>query len=66
MVVHSSELQFRPRRQLVVRAGDDSGEITLRFFSFYPSQQAALSASATAAGPARASDAAGSTRPAAS
>jgi len=43
VVVHSSELQFRPRRQLVVRAGDDSGEITLRFFSFYPSQQAALS-----------------------
>jgi ATP-dependent DNA helicase RecG len=43
VVVHSSELQFRPRRQLVVRAGDESGEITLRFFSFYPSQQAALS-----------------------
>src|SRR5574343_491239 len=43
VVVHSSEMQFRPRRQLVVRAGDDSGEITLRFFSFYPSQQAALS-----------------------
>jgi ATP-dependent DNA helicase RecG len=43
VVVQSSELQFRPRRQLVVRAGDDSGEITLRFFSFYPSQQAALS-----------------------
>jgi ATP-dependent DNA helicase RecG len=43
VVVHSSELQFRPRRQLVVRAGDDSGEITLRFFSFYPGQQAALS-----------------------
>src|SRR5574343_345886 len=43
VVVHSSELQFRPRRQLVVRAGDASGEITLRFFSFYPSQQAALS-----------------------
>jgi ATP-dependent DNA helicase RecG len=43
VVVHSSEMQFRPRRQLVVRAGDDSGEITLRFFSFYPGQQAALS-----------------------
>ncbi|MBP5986247.1 MAG: ATP-dependent DNA helicase RecG [Azonexus sp.] len=43
VVVHSSEMQFRPRRQLVVRAGDESGEITLRFFSFYPSQQAALS-----------------------
>jgi len=40
-VVHN-EVQFRPRRQLVVRAADDTGEITLRFFSFYPSQQAAL------------------------
>ncbi|KAB2920958.1 MAG: ATP-dependent DNA helicase RecG, partial [Dechloromonas sp.] len=40
-VLHQ-EVQFRPRRQLVVRAADDSGEITLRFFSFYPSQQAAL------------------------
>jgi ATP-dependent DNA helicase RecG len=43
VVVHSNEVQFRPRRQMVVRAGDDSGEITLRFFSFYPNQQAALS-----------------------
>ena len=40
-VLHQ-EVQFRPRRQLVVRAADDSGEITLRFFSFYPNQQAAL------------------------
>jgi ATP-dependent DNA helicase RecG len=42
VVVHSNEVQFRPRRQMVVRAADASGEITLRFFSFYPSQQAAL------------------------
>ena len=42
LVVHNNEVQYRPRRQMVVRAGDDSGEITLRFFSFYPSQQAAL------------------------
>ena len=42
VVVHGNELQYRPRRQMMVRAGDDSGEITLRFFSFYPSQQAAL------------------------
>ena len=42
VVVHSNELQFRPRRQMVVRAGDGTGDITLRFFSFYPSQQAAL------------------------
>ncbi|MCL2523112.1 MAG: ATP-dependent DNA helicase RecG [Betaproteobacteria bacterium] len=37
-----SEVQLRPRRQLVARAADASGEITLRFFSFYPSQQALL------------------------
>ncbi len=43
VVVHSNEVQFRPRRQMIVRAADTSGEITLRFFSFYPSQQATLS-----------------------
>lgn len=43
VVVHSNEIQFRPRRQMIVRATDDSGEITLRFFSFYPNQQAMLS-----------------------
>jgi ATP-dependent DNA helicase RecG len=43
VVVHSNEIQFRPRRQMIVRAADESGEITLRFFSFYPNQQAALS-----------------------
>ncbi len=42
LTVRHSEVQFRPRRQLVVRAADASGEITLRFFSFYPSQQALL------------------------
>jgi ATP-dependent DNA helicase RecG len=44
VVVSACEIQFRPRRQMVVRALDDSGELTMRFFSFYPSQQAALSA----------------------
>ena len=43
VVVSSCEVQFRPRRQMVVKALDESGELTLRFFSFYPSQQAALS-----------------------
>ena len=43
VVVQSNEVQFRPRRQMIVRAADGSGEITLRFFSFYPNQQAALS-----------------------
>ncbi|MDR2188445.1 MAG: ATP-dependent DNA helicase RecG [Azonexus sp.] len=42
LTVLSSEIQFRPRRQLLVRAADESGEISLRFFSFYPSQQAML------------------------
>jgi ATP-dependent DNA helicase RecG len=42
VVVSSCEVQFRPRRQMVVRALDDSGELVMRFFSFYPSQQAAL------------------------
>src|SRR5574343_836927 len=44
VVVSSCEVQFRPRRQMVVRAHDESGALTLRFFSFYPSQQAALAA----------------------
>ena len=41
-VVRHSEIQFRPRRQLVVHLADDSGEVCLRFFSFYPNQQAML------------------------
>ncbi len=41
--VLTCEVQFRPRRQLVIRAEDDAGTaLWLRFFSFYPSQQAAL------------------------
>ncbi|MDP3540250.1 MAG: ATP-dependent DNA helicase RecG [Azonexus sp.] len=44
VVITSCEIQFRPRRQMVVRGFDDSGELVMRFFSFYPSQQAALSA----------------------
>ena len=42
VTVLSSEVQFRPRRQLVVRACDASGELWLRFFSFYPNQKAML------------------------
>ncbi|WP_306605562.1 ATP-dependent DNA helicase RecG [Azonexus sp.] len=42
VVVLSNEVQYQPRRQMVVRAADEYGEITLRFFSFYPSQQAVL------------------------
>ncbi len=43
VVVSSCEVQFRPRRQMIVRALDASGELVMRFFSFYPSQQGALS-----------------------
>jgi len=37
-VVCSCEVQFRPRRQLVVVIRDDSALLTLRFLNFYPSQ----------------------------
>ncbi|MCP9760334.1 ATP-dependent DNA helicase RecG [Aquitalea sp. S1-19] len=40
--VISSEVQFKPRRQLVVQIEDSSGTLILRFIHFYPSQQKAL------------------------
>ncbi len=40
--VLASEVAFRPRRQLVVRVRDGSGDMVLRFLNFYPSQQKAL------------------------
>ena len=40
--VTDCEVTFRPRRQLVVTLDDGSDTCTLRFFSFYPSQQKAL------------------------
>ena len=40
--VVDSRIEQRLRRQLVVRLADDSGELTLRFLNFYPSQQQAL------------------------
>ncbi len=45
-VVTASEVQLRPRRQLVVQVQDASGECSLRFFSFYPSQQKTLAVGA--------------------
>jgi ATP-dependent DNA helicase RecG len=45
-VVASSRVEFRPRRQLVVRLHDDSDEIVLRFLHFYPSHQKALTVGA--------------------
>ena len=41
-VVTNCEVSYSPRRQLVVTVDDGSGTCTLRFFSFYPSQQKAL------------------------
>jgi ATP-dependent DNA helicase RecG len=43
-VVQSCQIEFRPRRQLVVVLADDSDSITLRFLNFYPSHQKALAA----------------------
>ncbi len=40
--VVSSEIVFRPRRQLVAYVKDGSGALTLRFLNFYPSQQKSL------------------------
>ncbi|HEY2562037.1 MAG TPA: ATP-dependent DNA helicase RecG [Caldimonas sp.] len=43
-VVADSRIQFRPRRQLVVKIADDSGDLVLRFLHFYPSVQKTLAA----------------------
>jgi ATP-dependent DNA helicase RecG len=44
-VVHDCQVQFRPRRQLVVRLADEAGdELVLRFLHFYPSHQKSLAA----------------------
>ena len=37
-VVSSCEVQFRPRRQLVVTIADETGQLVLRFLNFYGSQ----------------------------
>ena len=44
--VVSSEIQMRPRRQLVVTVEDESGTCELRFFSFYPSHQKTMAVGA--------------------
>jgi len=44
--VTACEVSFRPRRQLLVTVDDGSDTCVLRFFSFYPSQQKALSVGA--------------------
>jgi len=45
-VVSDSRVEFRPRRQLVVRLSDDSDEMVLRFLNFYPSHQKTLAVGA--------------------
>jgi ATP-dependent DNA helicase RecG len=42
VTVVSAEIAYRPRRQLVCRVADDSGEMMLRFLNFYPNQQKML------------------------
>ena len=41
-IITHCEVAFRPRRTLVCRLRDSSGELTLRFLNFYPSQQKQL------------------------
>jgi ATP-dependent DNA helicase RecG len=43
-LVRHCEVSLRPRRQLVVRVHDGSGELVLRFLNFYPSHQKTLAA----------------------
>ena len=44
--VTASEVQLRPRRQLLVQVDDGTGTCELRFFSFYPSHQKTLAVGA--------------------
>jgi ATP-dependent DNA helicase RecG len=37
-IVTACDVQYRPRRQLVVTMADDTGQITLRFLNFYGNQ----------------------------
>ena len=45
-VVRAHEVQYRPRRQLVVRLTDGRDDLVLRFLHFYPSQQKQLAVGA--------------------
>ena len=45
-LVRDSQIQFRPRRQLVVTLHDDSADLVLRFLHFYPSHQKTFAAGA--------------------
>jgi ATP-dependent DNA helicase RecG len=37
-IVSACDIQYRPRRQLIVTIGDDSGQLVMRFLNFYGSQ----------------------------
>ena len=41
-VISHVEVQYRPRKQLLARLTDDTGEVFLRFINFYPSTVAQL------------------------
>ncbi|MFM7227943.1 MAG: ATP-dependent DNA helicase RecG [Betaproteobacteria bacterium] len=43
-VVTDCDIQYRPRRQLIVKIKDDSGLLTLRFLNFYGSQVTQMAA----------------------
>ncbi|RZI41818.1 ATP-dependent DNA helicase RecG [Herbaspirillum sp. HC18] len=43
-VVMECDIQYRPRRQLVVTIADDSGQLVMRFLNFYGSQVKQLAA----------------------
>ncbi|MES2070201.1 MAG: ATP-dependent DNA helicase RecG [Pseudomonadota bacterium] len=43
-VVSECDIQYRPRRQLVVTISDDTGQVVLRFLNFYGSQTKQLAA----------------------
>jgi len=43
-IVRECEIQFRPRRQLVVKIDDGTEELWLRFLNFYPNHQKTLGA----------------------
>src|SRR5262249_31532616 len=45
--VRSTEVVYRPKRQLLSRIADSTGELVLRFFNFYGSQAKALAPRAT-------------------
>jgi len=45
--VRSTDIVYRPKRQLISRIADETGELVLRFFNFYGSQAKALETGAT-------------------